>query len=96
VATPNPRSLAAVDVAERFANGLATANELSAARRDAYAAYAAAAADAYAADAAYAAYAADAAYAAYAAYAAAADAAADAAEWTAHVNELAALIEAEG
>ena len=76
------RSIAAVDAAEQFANGLITAKQLALARNTADAAYAAAdaayaAADADAADAAYAAYAA----AAYAAYAAAdaAYAAADAA-----------------
>jgi hypothetical protein len=86
------RSIAALDVAERFANGEATADELAVARRAAYAAYAAyadaadaayAAADAaaYAAAAADAAAyaAADAAYAAVAAADAAAYAAADAA-----------------
>ena len=70
---PDPRSIAACDVAERFANGDATKEELNAA----YAADAAAYAAAYAAaDAA--AYAA--AYAAYAAADAAYDAAADAAD----------------
>ena len=79
VTNPDSRSVAACDVAERFANGEATAEELVAARDAAYAAdayaaaaYAAARDAAYAAarDAAYAAYAADAAYAAEAAYAA--------------------------
>ena len=72
------RSLSAIEVAEKFANGEATREELSAAKGAAADAYeaAAAAADAAAADAAYAA--ADA-YAAYAAYAAADAAAADAA-----------------
>ena len=83
VATPDPRSLAAVDMAERFARGLATAEGLATARRAAYAvaAYAAAAvaADAAAADAA-----ADAAVATVATYAdAAADAAAAAAAYAA-------------
>src|SRR5512137_2428431 len=61
VANPDPRSVNAVDVAERFANGLASREELRGARQAdaAYAACVAAAADA---DAAYAA-AADAAYA---------------------------------
>lgn len=40
----DPRSLAAIDVAERYANGDATAEELSAAYAAAYAAYAARAA----------------------------------------------------
>jgi hypothetical protein len=61
----DPRLLAALEVAERYAHGRATDAELVAA--DAYAADAARAA-AYAADAARAARAADAAYAAYAAY----------------------------
>ena len=87
----DPRSISALDVAERFASGSASAEELAEAREGTYAAYsaadaAAAAADAaaYAADAAV--YSADAAYAAvysadaYAAYSAAADAAADAAD----------------
>jgi hypothetical protein len=47
VEKPDPRSVAACDVAERFANGEATAEELAAAY--AAAAYAAAYADAYAA-----------------------------------------------
>ena len=67
----DPRSRAAVEVAERYAVGEATLAELNEARSAAYAAYA------YAAYT-YAAYTADAA-AAYAAYAAAADAAAAAA-----------------
>ena len=58
------RSITALDVAERFANGEVTADELAVARRAAYAAYAAYAADAAAYAAAYAAYAANAAYAA--------------------------------
>ena len=84
IKNPDPRSLAACDVAERFANGEATADELQTARSDAdAAAYAyAAAADAYAA-AAYAA-AAYAAAADAAAAAAAADAAADAYAYAAH------------
>ena len=61
---PDERSRAALNVAERFANGCATVEELDAAARAAYAAYAAYAA----ADAAYAAYAARAAYAAAAAH----------------------------
>ena len=81
------RSIDAIDVAERYINGLATKEELSAAHDAAYAAAYAARADAAyaaAADAAYAAYAAadaaaDTAYAAAAAAAAAADAAAAAA-----------------
>lgn len=56
IPNPDPRSLAACDMAERHAAGLATDEELAQARRPAYAA-----ADAAAADAA--------AYAAYAAYA---------------------------
>jgi len=66
------RSIRALDVAERYANGMATRDELESARSAAYAAYADSAA-AYAADAAYAdadAYAADAAaYASSYAYA---------------------------
>jgi hypothetical protein len=80
------RSIAAIDVAERFANGEATLDELRvAARAAADAAVDAADAAYYAADAAYAYYTADAAYAyytadaAYAAYAAYAYYAADAA-----------------
>ena len=67
----DPRSLAALDVAERFANGTATKDELSDAARAARAAY----------DVAY-----DAAYAAYDAARAAYDAAdaADAAAYAAH------------
>src|SRR5512137_2140094 len=49
VANPDPRSIAAVDVAERFANGLASRKELQEVRRAAYVAYAYAAAAAYAA-----------------------------------------------
>lgn len=70
----DPRSLKALDVTERFANGDATANELEEAHRAAAAAVAYAAADA-AACAAYAAPADAAADAAYAAAYAAADAA---------------------
>jgi hypothetical protein len=92
VSCPDPRSIAACDVAERHAAGLATDEELRRARSAAYdAAYATADAAAYSsayasaaaasADAASAAYATYAAYAAAAAYAASADAAsADAAE----------------
>jgi hypothetical protein len=68
----DPRSIAALDVAERFAHGEATTEELRVA-------YSAAAYAAYAADAAYVAYAA----AAYAAYAADAADAADAAAYNA-------------
>jgi hypothetical protein len=75
----DPRSVTAIDVAERFANGLATKSELNEARQNAYAAacaaYAYAAADAYA----YAYAAVDAAAYAAACAAAAAAAAADAA-----------------
>ena len=81
VKNPDLRSLSACDVAEAFANGIATREELTLARAAAAAAYAAAAA-AYA-DAAYA----DAAYAA--AYTAA-DAAADAAYAAAYAAEAAA------
>ena len=49
------RSIDALDVAERYASGLATRDELEASRKAAYAAYAAANAAADAADAAYAA-----------------------------------------
>ena len=73
----DPRSLAALDVAERYANGQATAGELVSA---AFAAAAAASAAAYAASAA--AYAASA--AAYAAYADAADDDASAAAYAAY------------
>ena len=81
----DPRSVAALDVAERFANGEATEGELGDAYAAAYAATyaAAAAAHAAAARAAAAAAAADAADAAYAADAAAADAAAYAATYAA-------------
>jgi hypothetical protein len=71
----DPRSLAAIDVAERFANGEATQEELRAA--DAYAAYAASAAARAAAASA-------AAYAAYAAFAAARAAAWAAAAYAAY------------
>jgi hypothetical protein len=55
VANPDPRSIAACDIAEKYANGEATEEELSKARNAADAAYDAAAAyaaddDAYAAD----------------------------------------------
>ena len=74
VTTPDPRSLAACDVTERYARGEASIVELekasAAAAAAANAAYAAAATNA--AYAAYAAAATNAAYAAYAAYAAAA------------------------
>ena len=62
--TPDPSTLKAIEVAERFANGDATEQELGEARRDAYAA-AAVAADAAAVAAVAAAYAAYAATAAY-------------------------------
>jgi len=75
----DPRSWKVLDVAEAFANGEATAEELEEARADAYDAYAAAYA-AYRAYAAAAPAAYDAAYAAYRAYAAAYDDARAAAE----------------
>ena len=76
IPTPDPRSVAACDVAERFANGEATQQELDAADAAAdIAARAAAWAAARAADAA--------AWATAAAAARAADAAADAAAWAA-------------
>ena len=81
---PDARSLAAVNVAEAFAHGNATTEELKAASAAAYAAYAAAYAAASAASAsaaAYAAYAAE--YAAYTASAASAASAAYAAEYAA-------------
>jgi hypothetical protein len=69
--TPDPRTLKAIEVSERFANGEATEDALrAAATAAAYAAYAAYAAAADAADAAYATAAYAAAAAAYAAYAA--------------------------
>jgi hypothetical protein len=78
VKSPDIRSIEACNIAEKFANGEADGEELSAARADAYAAATYAAADAAAADAYAAAADADAAAAAaYAAYAYA-DAAADA------------------
>jgi hypothetical protein len=78
----DPRSLAALDVAERFANGVATKAELEAAHAAARAA-ARAAADAAADDAARAA-----AYAAYAAAYAAANAAYEAAYEAAHADAM--------
>jgi hypothetical protein len=88
---PDPRSVAVCDVAERYANGLATDEELAAAR-----AAARAAASAVARDAAWAAaWAAvrDAAWAAAsAAIRAAASAAASAAAWAAQVEQLRAML----
>jgi hypothetical protein len=83
IENPDPRSVTACDVAERFANGGATAEELAAAAAAAYAAYYAA----HAAAAAY--YAAHAAAAAHAAHAAdAADADADAAARQKQIEKL--------
>jgi hypothetical protein len=93
VPNPDPRSVAACDVAERFANGKATNDELAAADAAARAAAAAARA-AYAAAADAAAYAADDAAAYAAARAAAAAAADDAAARAAQVKKLIEMLEA--
>jgi len=82
VPDPDPRSVTACDVAEKFANGDATKEELSEARKMAYAAYGAVAGGAAYAAAAAAAFAARA--AAYNAFDAAACVAADAAVYDAY------------
>jgi hypothetical protein len=90
--TPDPRTLSAINVAERYANGEATEEELRVARIAAYAVANAAAADAVAAAADAVAAAADAGYAA-AAYAAANAGYAAAAEWRKQVEALVMMFE---